>query len=147
MGKERPHRHCVIAVVCAGFVTLVVVAWLRHDPYAGRKGFVAVPEFVGQPLSFARSRLGEPTRAFEFTVAEGVEAETIRRMLGHHQPPLAPDTRVREVSWDKDTSFVTVWYRSEGGREFGIDAAQWDKRLPGAAEMATSPAKARETSP
>jgi len=70
MEQGRPQRRFVVLAVCVLVVALLIVAWLRRDPYASAKGVRGVPEFIGQPLSFAVSRLGEPARTFEFTVAE-----------------------------------------------------------------------------
>jgi hypothetical protein len=107
-----------------------------------------VPEFIGQPPSFAVSQLGEPARTFEFTVAEASEGGMPRHNVTNLDPALAPDTRVREVSWDKGQTFVTVWYRAESGREIGVDAVQWDKRLTLWAEtMATPPGAATRPAP
>ena len=61
---------------------------------------------------------------------------------------MAADTRVREVSWDKGQTFVTVWYRAEPGGEIGVDAVQWDKRNTSWAEtMAAAPRAAGRSAP
>jgi hypothetical protein len=148
MEQGRPQRRIVVLAVCALLVLLAVVAWLRRDPYASAKGVRGVPEFTGQPLSFAMSKLGEPARSFEFTVAEAGEGGMPRHNVTNLEPALAPDTRVREVSWDKGQTYVTVWYRVDAGREIGVDAVQWDKRLTAWAEtMATPPVAATRPAP
>src|SRR5262245_44357153 len=139
MEQGRPQRRFVVLAVCVLVVALLIVAWLRRDPYASAKGVRGVPEFIGQPLSFAVSRLGEPARTFEFTVAEAGEGGMPRHNVTNLEPAMTPDTRVREISWDKGQTFVTVWYRGE----VAVDAVQWDKRLTVWAEtMATPPGAA-----
>ena len=129
MEQGRPQRRVVLLAVCALLFVLLVAAWLRRDPYASAKGVRGVPEFVGRPPSFAVSQLGEPARSFEFTVAEAGEGGMPRRNVTNLEPALSPDTRVREVSWDKGQTIVTVWFRPESGGEIGVDAVQWDKRM------------------
>jgi hypothetical protein len=148
MDQARPQHRFVVPAACALVVVVLVVAWLRHDPYSSAKGVRGVPEFIGQPLSFAVSRLGAPARSFEFTVAAAGEEGMPRRNVTNLEPALAPDMRVREVSWDKGQTFVTVWYRAEPGHEVGVDAVQWDKRLTVWAEtMATPPVASTRTAP
>ena len=148
MEQGRPQRRFVVLAICGLVAVLAIVAWLRRDRYASAKGVRGVPEFIGQPLSFAVSRLGEPTRSFEFTVAEAGDGGMPRHDLTNLEPALAPDTRVREVSWDKGQTVVTVWYRSKADGDMGIDAVQWDKRLTAWAEtMGTPPVAATRLAP
>lgn len=148
MEQRRIQRRFVFLAVGAVVAVLLVVAWVRRDPYASAKGVRGVPEFTGQPLSFAVSRLGEPGLRCEFTVAEAGAGGMPRRNVTNLEPALAPDTRVLEVSWDKGQTFVTVWYRVEAGREIGVDAVQWDKRLTAWAEtMATPPVAVTRSAP
>ena len=134
----------VVAVVAVGALGIWAGWRAVFDPYDSAKGVRGVPEFDGRPLSFALKRLGKPVRDFEFTIAQVDPCKMLRADLMSMEPPVPEDQPIREVTWERRHTFITVWYRGTGPQALGFNGVQWSKRIDTWAEpMSTRPAATR----
>lgn len=144
--RRRGLRGCIwagallLALPILLFLTaLVTMAFFPEPPNIDER-----PEYAGRTLEAVTRDLGQPTFSRQMTVAESWDLPFRGNFVGKAYSPADADqakVQVRELSWKRRRTYVTVWFHQVDGRWVGIDGVEWHKRMLNFARLQPQPAE------
>jgi hypothetical protein len=106
------------------------------------------PDFKNRQLDAVVAEWGPPTFSREMSIGEAAElpfrGSFLQGSYSSYDPADAV-VRVRELTWDRRRTYVTVWFHQVDDRWLGITGVQWHRRMRDLAELSPPPRPATST--
>ena len=106
-------------------------------------------DFKDRAIDAVLSEMGPPTFSREMSIGEAALLPFRGTFLqGAYSPydPAVAGVRVKELTWKRRRTYITIWFHRVGGQWVGITGAEWHHRMLNMAELSPPPPQAASTS-